>query len=281
MMNKVVVICCSVLLFSLPLSAEAGYGGILNKINGEQIKQTLELIQQTQKMIEQIKSIQQAYEHCDFSDLNSTYNFLNNSMSDVNAILNTTSEMNTTITELEDRWTEAGRDYDSKDVSDEKKAEWKAARESRLKDSKSRSLKLAQFAIDTKKSQVELQNIQRDLRLVEQGKASPIKQGQAVAQLLTHVLRNNKVIQSLMVDKVRTEIQKEEEEMMEKKQNEAIAKNNAQKGEANISVIVQEKASVTYDSGSVPYSANEWLKSQQAYQNESKSKSASSEIKKN
>ena len=116
---------------------------------------------------------------------------------------------------------------------------------------------------------------------MEQGKASPIKQGQAVAQLLTHVLRNNKVIQSLMVDKVRTEIQKEEEEMMEKKQNEAIAKNNAQKGEANISVIVQEKASVTYDSGSVPYSANEWLKSQQAYQNESKSKSASSEIKKN
>ena len=140
MMNKVVVICCSVLLFSLPLSAEAGYGGILNKINGEQIKQTLELIQQTQKMIEQIKSIQQAYEHCDFSDLNGTYNLLNNSMSDVNAILNTTSEMNTTITELEDRWTEAGRDYDSKDVSAEKKAEWKAARESRLKDSKSSRL---------------------------------------------------------------------------------------------------------------------------------------------
>lgn len=281
MMNKVVVICCSVLLFSLPLSAEAGYGGILNKINGEQIKQTLELIQQTQKMIEQIKSIQQAYEHCDFSDLNGTYNFLNNSMSDVNAILNTTSEMNTTITELEDRWTEAGRDYDSKDVSDKKKAEWKAARESRLKDSKSRSLKLAQFAIDTEKSQVELQNIQRDLRLVEQGKASPIKQGQAVAQLLTHVLRNNKVIQSLMVDKVRTEIQKEEEEMMEKKQNEAIAKNNAQKGEANISAIVQEKASVTYDSGSVAASADEWIKSQRAYESENRNKSSNSQEKKN
>lgn len=281
MMNKVVVICCSVLLFSLPLSAEAGYGGILNKINGEQIKQTLELIQQTQKMIEQIKSIQQAYEHCDFSDLNGTYNLLNNSMSDVNAILNTTSEMNTTITELEDRWTEAGRDYDSKDVSAEKKAEWKAARESRLKDSKSRSLRLAQYAIDTKKSQAELQNIQRDLRLVEQGKASPVKQGQAVAQLLTHVLRNNKVIQSLMVDKVRTEIQKEEEEMIKKKQNEAIAKNNAQKGEANISAIVQEKASVTYDSGSVAVSADEWLKSQRVYESENKNKSSNSQIKKN
>ena len=281
MMNKVVVICCSVLLFSLPLSAEAGYGGILNKINGEQIKQTLELIQQTQKMIEQIKSIQQAYEHCDFSDLNGTYNLLNNSMSDVNAILNTTSEMNTTITELEDRWTEAGRDYDSKDVSAEKKAEWKAARESRLKDSKSRSLRLAQYAIDTKKSQAELQNIQRDLRLVEQGKASPVKQGQAVAQLLTHVLRNNKVIQSLMVDKVRTEIQKEEEEMIKKKQNEAIAKNNAQKGEANISAIVQEKASVTYDSGSVAVSADEWLKSQRVYESENKNKSSNSQINKN
>lgn len=192
MRSKITLICCSILLFSLPLSAEAGYGGILNRINGEQVKQTIELIQQTQKMIEQIQTIQQAYEHCNFNDLNSTYNFLNNSMSDVSEILNTSSEMNTTITELEDRWTEAGRDYDSKDISEEKKAKWKTDRETRLTDSKKRSLKLAQYAIDTKKSKAELENIQRDLKLVEQGKASPIKQGQAVAQLLTHVLRNNR-----------------------------------------------------------------------------------------
>lgn len=281
MRSKITLICCSILLFSLPLSAEAGYGSILGKINNEQVTQTAKLIKQIEEMQEQIQSIQQAYEHLDFKNIDSTYKFLNNSINDINGILTTSSQMNTTIAELEDNWTESGRDYDSKDVSEETKAKWKEEREARLADSKKRSLKLMKYVTDSEKFKNELNNIQSDLKLVEQGKASPVKQGQAVAQLLTHVLRNNKVIQSLMVDKVRSDIQKEEAEKNEQKQNEAIAKRNGEKVEANTALIVQEKASVTYDSGSVPYSSNEWLKSQQAYKNESKSKGASSEIKKN
>lgn len=281
MRSKITLICCSVLLFSLPLSAEAGYGSILGKINNEQVTQTAKLIKQIEEMQEQIQSIQQAYEHLDFKNIDSTYNFLNNSINDINGILTTSSQMNTTIAELEDNWTEAGRDYDSKDVSEETKAKWKEEREARLADSKKRSLKLMKYVTDSEKFKDELNNIQSDLKLVEQGKASPVKQGQAVAQLLTHVLRNNKVIQSLMVDKVRSDIQKEEAEKNEQKQNEAIAKNNANKAEASTAVITQEKASVTYDSGSVAASADEWLKSQRAYENESKNKSSNSQVKKN
>lgn len=250
----------------------------------EEVKAAYELYKQGKQLQNQIEKMQQALEHHDFKDLEKTYYFLNNTVDDMNKVLETADAMNTSISVMEDQWTEAHRDYDSKDVTDAKKAEWAAERQKRKDASEARSTQILNLLGDPKKTKEELAQIDKELRLANYGKGnnvSPVKQMQVLGQIMAHMLKDSKVMQMYTVNKARELTVEKQEEEKERKQNEAIAKRNGEKVEANTALIVQEKASVTYDSGSVPYSANEWLKSQQAYQNESKSKSTSSEIKKN
>lgn len=243
-----------------------------------------ELYKQGKQLQNQIEKMQQALEHHDYSNLAGTYSFLINTVDDMNEILKTADGMNTSITEMEDQWTEAHRDYDSKEATEAKKAEWAAERQKRMDASEARSTKIMNIFGDPDRTKAELAQIDKELKLNQYSdinKASPVKQMQLLGQIMSHMLKDSKMMQMYVANKARAETVEKQEAEKEKKQNEAIAKNNADKAEANTAVIAQEKASVTYDSGSVPSSVDEWLRSQQAYENEIKSKNSNSQLKKN
>ena len=215
----------------------------------QQIKETSELIEQGQKMQRQIEQLQQSLEHFNFQDLDKTYNSLNGTITALDDIFTTASGMNTTISEMDQNWSELHTDYNSKDMTAKRKKELEEKRKQRKEDSEKRTLKMLSIMGDPVRLKEDFALVKKDLTRLEQPgvKASPIKAIQGTNQLLVHLLRDNKMIQMMAVNKEREEIQKKQAEEDEKKQKKAEAKREAEQAGEQVETFAVDKKGVVFD----------------------------------
>ena len=232
--------CFTVMVMSVVLLSSAqvearGFNGVIKKIIDpkateayvKQVEELVELYEQGQKLQKQIEHMQQALEHFDFKNISETYNFLNDTMYNIEKIEKNAAGMSVTISELEDNWTELNTDYKAEDMTEEKIAELKKKREERLKRNAEISAKILAASQDLKRERKQMELYGNDLALLDSGKASPIKAAQVISQLLTHQMEQQKRTQKILADKMRNELVKEELRKDEEKQAKAEAEKNA------------------------------------------------------
>lgn len=234
MKNKIVFSLSMVLLLSFPLSSEArgGWNGIISQIKdpkameayAKEIKQLTELYEQGKKMQTQIEQLQQSLEHYNFTDLQQTYNFLTDTVDSAERIQKEYVGMNVTASEMRDNWAELNENYDAKTMTPKELEELKKKQDKRREDSAKYRAQLLASIDDTEKSRKQLEMVRRDLQLMDQGKASPIKAIQAVGQLLsynaTEILKARQLAAEEIRNKQEEANRKAQEEKIKQKENE-------------------------------------------------------------
>ena len=251
-------LCVSLSILSFPCEAKAI---TVTKITDskatqayiKQVEELVELYEQGQKMQRQIEQMQQALEHFDFKNIDQAYNFLNDTMLDMEKIEKNAAGMAVTIGELEDNWTEMHTDYNAEDMTPEKRAELEKKRKERLERNAKISADILSAAQDLKRERKQMDSIRNDLALLDSGKASPVKAAQIMSQMMTYQLEQNKRTQKLIAEKMRNELIKEEMKKDEDKQKMAEAE-KAANVERNINRVASTKRNGTkYPSSAMTY----------------------------
>ena len=230
MLKKNMLSVCLIIvsLISMPCEARAV---VVTKITDgratqayiKQVQELAELYEQGKKLQTQIEQMQQSLEHFDFKNIDQAYNFLNDTMMDMEKIEKKSAGMAVTIGELEDNWTEMHTDYNAEDMTPEKRAELEKKRKERLERNAKISADILSASQDLKRERKQMDAIRNDLALLDSGKASPIKAAQVMTQMLTYQMEQQKRTQKLIAEKMRNELIKEEMRKDEEKQVKAEA----------------------------------------------------------
>ena len=251
-------LCVSLSILSFPCEAKAV---TVTKITDskatkayiKQVEELVELYEQGQKMQRQIEQMQQALEHFDFKNIDQAYNFLNDTMLDMEKIEKNAAGMAVTIGELEDNWTEMHTDYNAEDMTPEKRAELEKKRKERLERNAKISADILSASQDLKRERKQMDAIRNDLALLDSGKASPIKAAQVMTQMLTYQMEQQKRTQKLIAEKMRNELIKEEMRKDEEKQREAEVKKEAVIHDSTVDVASKKYQGTKYPSSAMTY----------------------------